>query len=273
MTAALNAYFTKLETRCKKADSSLCVGLDPDPDLMPIKSPNDPESIYKYCTEIIDATAEYTAAFKANIAFFESVGVEGWHLLSQVLEHVPDDIPVIVDGKRGDIGSTAKHYAKSMFNVLKADAVTVNPLMGSDSLQPFLEQKDKGVYILCMTSNPGSEEFLLWFDLFMQIAKRVNEWNVNGNCGLVIGATKPIQLSHALTEAPDIPLLVPGVGAQGGNLELTLAEARGKPRHKMLINVSRSILYASTKPDYARAARKAAQTYRDRINQTLAGKG
>ncbi|MBI1784821.1 orotidine-5'-phosphate decarboxylase [Candidatus Sumerlaeota bacterium] len=272
MSSELNPYFAKLEARCKKAESSLCIGLDPDPDLMPPKMGDDPEGIYKFCLEIVDATMEYAAAFKANLAFFESIGLEGWHLLSQIRDYVPADIPFIVDAKRSDIGNTAKHCAKSMFGILKADATTVNPLMGSDSIIPFLEYKDKGIYILCMTSNPGAEEFLLWFDLHLQIAKRVSEWNVHGNCGLVVGATKPIHLSHIKQEAPDLPMLVPGVGAQGGELELAVAEGRGLPRHRMLINVTRSIIYASQKPDFGRAARKAAQTYRDKINQYYSAK-
>ncbi len=267
MSDALNAYFDKLETRCKKAESNLCVGLDPDPEQMPPKVGAGPEAIYQFCSEIIGATADYAAAFKPNLAFFESVGVEGWNVLAQVLEHVPKDIPVILDAKRGDIGSTAKHSARALFEALKADAVTINPLMGTDSVQPFLDYKDKGIYILCVTSNPGAEDFQMWFDLYLQIAKKVVEWNAAENCGLVVGATKPKYLANLKQETPNLPLLIPGVGAQGGEIELVLSGTRNKPRHKALVNVSRAILYASKGSDFGRAARKAAQNFRDKMNQ------
>jgi len=265
----LSPYFRKLETRCQKIESNLCIGIDPDPDKMPPKLGTGAEGIYSFCAEIIEATADSAAAFKPNLAFFESIGTEGWHVLAQVLEHVPADVPIIIDAKRGDIGSTARHYAKSLFEKLNADAVTVNPFMGHDSIKPFSDYADKGVYALCMTSNPGAKDFEMWFDLYIQIAKCISEWNTNGNLGLVVGATKPVHLANVRNEAPHIPMLVPGVGAQGGDLEMILAEARHHPRHKMLINISRSIMYASQKNDFARAARKSANAYRDRMNQLM----
>jgi len=269
MTRPLNKYFQKLNDRATKAETNLCVGLDPDPNQLPVGFAKDAEGVYNFLIEMIQATAEYAVAYKPNLAFFESLGLEGIPMMAQALESVPPEIPVILDAKRSDIGTTARHYAKAMFDVLKGDAVTINPLMGGDSVAPFLEREDKGIYLLCLTSNPGAEDFETWFDLYIQIAKKASQWNLHNNCGMVIGATKPRQLMDAWAEAPDIPLLVPGVGAQGGDLELIVGEARGKPRHSMIVNVSRSILYASQNKDYARMARKAAQTYRDRINAAL----
>lgn len=269
MTQKLNAYFQKLENRCQKVESNVCVGLDPDPERMPKKFVG-AEGTYQFCSEIIGATSDYAAAYKPNIAFFESLGTEGWHVLAQVLEHVPKDIPVIIDAKRGDIGTTARHYAHSIFRGLKADAVTVNPFLGGDSIKPFTVYKNNGIYFLCLTSNPGAADFQLWFDLYLQIAKKVVEWNEdNQNCGLVMGATHPRHLANVRHEAPDIPLLIPGIGAQGGELEAVVSVMRGKQRHRALINVSRTILYASAKTDFARAARKALILQRDRINMVL----
>lgn len=265
----LNAFFQKLEARAKVAESRLCVGLDPDPELMPKKYADNPEGVYGFLSEIIGATADYAACYKPNLAFFEALGVEGWHLLAQVMKAVPKDIPVIVDAKRGDIGSTARRQAHAIFDVLGADAVTLNPLMGHDSIEPWLEYEDKGLYLLCITSNPGAKDFEMWFDLYLQVARKVGEWNTAGNCGLVVGATQPMQLANVLMEAPELPLLVPGVGSQGGEIDLLAQAGRGRPMSRLMINVSRGVLYASNKPDFARSARKAAKEYRDRINQSM----
>jgi orotidine-5'-phosphate decarboxylase len=261
------AYLKKLETRCGRAESSLCIGLDPDPRRFPAEMSGGPEGVYRFCSEIVEATSDYAAAFKPNMAFFESIGVEGMHVLREVLEHVKRDIPVILDAKRGDIGSTAQHYAQAIFDRIKADAVTLSPLLGKDSLDPFLSYKDKGVYILCLTSNPGAEDFQVPGDLYLRIAEKANEWNGEGNLGLVVGATKPEQLARIRKISPGLPLLIPGLGAQGGDLNELMAAAGKHPRHQILINVSRSILYASQGKDYARAARKAAAYYHEIINR------
>lgn len=267
MTSSKQPYFEKLAERCDAIESSLCVGLDPDPRRFPKHLGQGPEGIYRFCCEIIEAASDFAAAFKPNIAFFESIGVEGWHVLDQALGQIPHEIPVIIDAKRGDIGSTAKHYARSIFERLKADAVTLSPFLGKDSIEPFMKYKQNGLYLLCLTSNPGADDFQTPDDLFLRIAERADEWNIYGNIGLVVGATKPKHLAQVRKIAPELPILIPGLGAQGGDLVELMTSARIKPRHHMLFNVSRSILYASQGTDFGRAARKAALYYRDSINK------
>jgi orotidine-5'-phosphate decarboxylase len=261
------AYFEKLANRCQAIDSSLCVGLDPDTRRLPTKMGSGPEAVYRFCVDIIEATADFAAAFKPNIAFFESIGVEGWHVLSQVMEAIPREIPVIIDAKRGDIGSTAQHYARSIFERLKADAVTVNPFMGHDSVDPFLAYERRGVYLLCLTSNHGAHDFQLHDDLYLRVAQKANDWNEKKNIGLVVGATKPKHLAEVQRVSPDLPILIPGLGAQGGDLEELLNSASKVPRHHMLFNVSRSIIFVSQGADFGHSARKAAIYYRDMINK------
>lgn len=263
----MSSYLKKLESRCAKVETSLCVGLDPDPERFPTDLAKGPEGVYRFCAEIVEATSDHAAAFKPNIAFFESIGSEGMHVLGEVLAHVKRDIPIILDAKRGDIGSTAQHYAHAVFEYLKADAVTLNPLLGRDSLEPFLKYKDKGLYLLCLTSNPGAADFQIPNDLYLRIAEKANEWNVDGNVGLVVGATKPEQLTRIRQTSPQLPILIPGLGAQGGDLNELMIAAGKHPRHQLLYNVSRSIMYASQGKDYGRAARKAAGYYQDIINR------
>lgn len=261
-------FFSQLAKRCDSIESSLCVGLDPDPTRIPRHLGVGPQAVYKFCVEVIEATADCAAAFKPNIAFFESIGVEGWHVLDQVLRAIPDEVPVILDAKRGDIGSTATHYARSIFDRLRAGAITVNPYMGVDSVEPFLERGDRGVYILTLTSNAGATDFQLPGDLYLRVARKVKEWNTRGNCGMVVGATKPQYLTSILSVAPDIPMLIPGLGTQGGDLEAILGAAPGLPRHHLLFNVSRSIIYAADDTGFGRQARVAARYYCDKINKT-----
>lgn len=263
----MGTFLQKLENRCKHAESSLCVGLDPDPRRFPEDMSQGPEGVYRFCAEIVEATSDHAAAFKPNMAFFESIGEEGMHVLGEVLQHVKRDIPIILDAKRGDIGSTAQHYAQAIFDRIKADAVTLNPLLGKDSLEPFMAYKDKGLYILCLTSNPGALDFQMPNDLYLRIAAKAKDWNEQGNLGLVVGATKPEQLSKIREAAPDLPLLIPGLGAQGGDLNELMVSAGEHPRHQIIFNVSRSIIYASQGKDFGRAARKAARYYQDIINR------
>lgn len=267
MAEQRQSFFSTLAARCEKTRSSLCVGLDPDPRRIPRHLGSGPEAIYKFCVEIIEATADSAAAFKPNLAFFESLGVEGWHVLRQALDAVPKEVPVILDAKRGDIGSTAQHYARSIFDRLRVDAVTVNPYLGGDSLEPFLEHEDRGVYILCLTSNPGAADFQMHDDLYLRVARKVKQWNTRGNCGMVVGATKPQFLASILAVAPDIPLLIPGLGTQGGDLAAILNAAPRLPRHHLLFNVSRSILYAADDASFGRQARMAARYYCEMINR------
>lgn len=264
--AETQSYFEKLRTRADGIESSLCIGLDPDLRRLPRHLGGGPDAVYKFCVEIIEATADSAAAFKPNLAFFESLGVEGWNVLDQVLQTIPREIPVILDAKRGDIGSTAQHYARSLFDRLRADAVTINPYMGFDSVEPFLQQERGGVYLLCLTSNPGAADFQLEDELYLKVARKVRQWNTRGNCGMVVGATKPQYLSSIVTVAPDVPLLIPGLGAQGGDLDTIIETLPPMPRHQLLFNVSRSIIYAADDAGFGRQARVAARYYCNRIN-------
>lgn len=244
----------------------LCVGLDPDPVRLPQGIDPTPDGILRFCTRIIDATAQYACAFKPQAAAFAALRAEDQleSLIAHIHHHHPG-IPVVLDAKRGDIGNTARWYAEEAFHRYQADAVTVNPYMGSDTLEPWLEHRDKGIFILCRTSNPGAGELQ---DLTLTSGERLYEhvataaaqrWNQHGNCGLVVGATRPEELARVRQiVGPAMPLLVPGVGAQGGDLPATLAAGR-TPAGGLLINASRAILYAGNGSDYAEAAQQAAQ--------------
>jgi len=260
-------FLTKINGARRHNQSCLCVGLDPEPGKLPPGV-----GVYDFCRAIIGATYNLVCAYKPNIAFFEALGSEGWSVLKQVIESVPKNIPVILDAKRGDIGNTAKAYARAAFDELGVDAITVNPYMGYDSIEPFIEYRDKGVFVLCRTSNPGAADFQsLVFEgkpLFQIVADKVETWNKNGNLGLVVGATQPEELKAIRQAHPSLPLLIPGVGAQGGSLELAV-----KYSHTgdglAVINVSRQVIYASSGADFAAAARNAVLSLRDEINRFI----
>jgi orotidine-5'-phosphate decarboxylase len=255
--------------------SFLCVGLDPDPELMPRID------VFRFNREIVDATSDLVCAYKPNLAFYEALGIEGLRALEKTLAHIPQSIPVIGDAKRGDIASTAKAYARSLFDVLGFDAVTVNPYLGHDSVSPFTEYRDKGVFVLCKTSNAGALDFqesLLCETepgtgarpLFESVALKAQEWNVHGNIGLVVGATYPEQLRKVRELCPEIPLLVPGIGAQGGDLASAVRHGVDSRGQNLIISCSRQVLYASREHDFAAAARREALKVRDQINEHLA---
>ncbi|MCK4461604.1 MAG: orotidine-5'-phosphate decarboxylase [candidate division Zixibacteria bacterium] len=239
--------------------SIICLGLDLDPKRMPSEYSKSVKGMFEFAVRIVEATKDLVCAYKPNIAFYESIGAEGLSLLKLIIERIPDEIPVIVDGKRGDIGNTAAHYADAMFKQLKANWVTLNPYMGYDSLRPFIEHKDKGVFILCLTSNPGSKDLQILNvggkPLYEIVAEKVAYWNKERNCGLVVGATNPEQLKELRVIAGDMPLLIPGVGAQGGSLEKAATYGTADFTKTALINVSRSVLYASRGDDFAERAR------------------
>jgi orotidine-5'-phosphate decarboxylase len=257
-------FTDKLLNASRKNKSWLCIGLDPDPELIPAVD------VLQFNKAIIEATSDLVCAYKPNLAFYEALGVEGLAILEKTVKHIPGDIPVIGDAKRGDIGNTARAYAKALFSILGFDAATVNPYLGFDSIEPFINYRDKGVFILCRTSNKGATDFQnLRIDgvpLYEVVAHKVNEWNIHGNIGLVVGATYPEELKKVRSICPEMPLLIPGVGAQGGDLASAVgygADARGE---KAIINVSRQILYASKEKDFARAARNVAEKIRKQIN-------
>ncbi len=250
-------FFEKLNRAVVQNKSLLCVGLDPDPTLMP-----DNVAIFEFNQAIIDATSDLVCAYKPNIAFYEALGNEGLDALKQTVKYIPDDIPVIVDAKRGDIGSTAKAYATTLFDNFNFDAATVNPYLGFDSIEPFIQYQDKGVFILCRTSNPGSADFQSLHcrigkssrSLFEIVALKASQWNTNGNIGLVVGATYPEELRSIRQSHPDIPLLIPGIGAQGGDLALAVRYGVDAQGRGIIINSSRQIIYASSGKDFHAAA-------------------
>ncbi|MEK7775744.1 MAG: orotidine-5'-phosphate decarboxylase, partial [Candidatus Zixiibacteriota bacterium] len=250
---------TNLQKAQSKNKSIICLGLDPDPRKIPGDFGKTTKGMFDFLMRIIDATSDVVCAYKPNAAFYESLGTEGWSLLKLVCDRIPEDVPLILDAKRGDIGNTAQHYANAIFDRLHADWVTLNPYMGYDSLRPFLDYKDKGVFILCLTSNNGAKDFqMLQVDgkpLYHVVAERVAEWNKEHTCGLVVGATHSDQLRELREVAGDMPLLIPGVGAQGGSLEDAAVLGTDGFRKTALINVSRSVLYASEHMDFAQRAR------------------
>jgi orotidine-5'-phosphate decarboxylase len=263
-------FIEKLSGAIRKNKSLVCVGLDPDPGLMP-----EGMGVFEFNKAIIDATSDLVCAYKPQFAFYEALGQEGMDALRRTIRHIPPKIPVIGDAKRGDIGNTSRAYARALFTDFNCDAATVNPYLGFDSIEPFIEFRDRGVFILCRTSNPGARDFqslLCQTDggtssLYEIVARKASEWNAHGNIGLVVGATYPEELKLVRQHHPDIPLLIPGIGTQGGDLALTVQYGVDAKGEKAIINSSRGIIYASRGKDFAEAARRAALTLRDQINQ------
>ncbi len=273
-------FIGQLRARWETSNSLVCVGLDPDRARLPDAFvEDDDDALFSFCRDIVDATAEFACAFKPQIAYFAARN-GGEVALQRLIAHVNGsfpDIPVILDAKRGDIGSTAEQYAVEAFDRYGADAVTLNPYMGRDSAEPFLQRNDRGCVFLCHTSNPGARDFqeLSVSDgsgggepLFQRIARTIaTQWNTAGNCALVVGATFPEELKVIRSIVGDMPLLIPGIGAQGGDLEATVRNGKDADGGGLVINSSRGILYASQGADYAEAAGHAARSLRDRINR------
>jgi len=266
-------FIDSLKSRWSSASSLVCVGLDPEPAKFPTHLRSDPDSVFAFCRAIVDATADLVCCFKPQIAHFAALGAED--ALMRLIAHIHTahaGVPVILDAKRGDIGSTAQHYAAEAFDRYQADAVTANPYLGRDSVQPFLDRKDRGVVILCRTSNPGAGDFqdldIGGAPLYKHVAETIaRDWNGNGNCALVVGATWPEQLRDVRAIVGEMPLLIPGVGAQGGDVESVVTNGRTSNGAGLIISSSRAILYASTGDDFADAARSAAMELRDTINR------
>ncbi|MFA5367008.1 MAG: orotidine-5'-phosphate decarboxylase [Dehalococcoidia bacterium] len=263
-------FIDKLLNSARSNQSLLCIGLDPDPELMP-----EGISVLAFNEAIVEATYDLVCAYKPNVAFYEAMGVEGVRALAATVGCIPDTVPVIGDAKRGDIGNTANAYARALFEGYGFDAVTVSPYLGGDSLEPFIEYEDKGIFVLCRTSNPGSADFqdlkVGKKPLFEVVAKKALEWNKYGNIGLVVGATYPDDLKRVRGICPDMPILIPGVGKQGGDLSAAVRNGVDANREKAIINSSRGIIYASKGKDFAEAARRAAMEMRDEINRCLKG--
>ncbi|MDF3035940.1 MAG: pyrF [Paucimonas sp.] len=272
-------FINKLSTAWQSSNSLLCVGLDPDIAKFPAELKEKPEAISLFCKAIVDATARLACAFKPQIAYFAALRAEDQ--LEDVCRYVKQKyphIPLVLDAKRGDIGATAEQYAREAYERYAADAVTVNPYMGFDSVAPYLEWKDRGVIILCRTSNPGGSDLqFLNVDgkpLYQHVASLVaDKWNTNGQCGLVVGATFPNELAEVRKRVGDMPLLVPGIGAQGGDVEATINAGATANGTGMMINSSRAILYAKPQDGetFAAAAARAAVDTRDAVNRCRAG--
>ena len=272
-------FIDKLRARWQQANSLVCVGLDPDPAKFPDAFVDDEDALFSFCRDIVDATATYACAFKPQIAYFAAHN-GGEAALQRLIAHINGahpEVPVILDAKRGDIGSTAAQYAVEAFERYGADAVTLNPYMGRDSADPFLQYNDRGCVFLCHTSNPGARDFqeLTVPDgsgggepLYQRIARTIaGEWNADGNCALVVGATFPEELKVIRGIVGDMPLLIPGIGAQGGDIEAVVRNGRTADGTGLVINSSRGILYASSGAGYAEAAADAARDLRDAINR------
>ncbi len=266
-------FLGALRRRWNDPGSLLCVGLDPDPARFPPALAGDPRPLLSFCRAIVDATAAEVCAFKPQIAYFASARAEEQleELVAHIHQHHPG-IPVILDAKRGDIGPTAEHYAREAFERYRADAVTLSPFMGLDSIEPYLAYPDRGAFLLCRTSNPGGSD-LQSLDvggerLYERIARlAAGDWNRNGQLGLVVGATFPAELARVRQIAPRLPLLVPGIGAQGGDLEASLRAGCSRDGDGLVINSSRAILYAGRGGDFAQAAARAARATREAIER------
>lgn len=266
----------KLSAAWAKNDSLLSVGLDPNMDMLPKHLRQNKTPFFDFNKAIIDATADSVCAFKPNSAFYEARGAEGIAELKQTCDYIRDkypELPIILDFKRGDIGNTNNHYTKFAFDYLQVDAVTVQPYQGRQAVQPFLNCKSKGIMVLCRTSNPGSEEFQdLLVDgrkLYLQVAENVrDEWDANNNCQLVVGATFPAEMAEIRElVGDDMIFLVPGLGAQGGEIEATIQAGITSSGNGLIINSSRAIIYASAGEDFAEAAHQKAVDSRNEINR------
>ena len=269
------SFTERLRAASDAAHSLLCVGLDPDPARLPVADPTE------FNRAIVSATADLVCSYKPNFAFYEALGLPGWKALEQTIAHIRDVAPhciIIGDGKRGDIDSSAAAYATAMFDVWGFDAVTVNPWGGMDTVEPWLTSPEKGAFIWCRGSNRGAADIQdlpvdgvgdLKQPLYLRLARRSQQRASQGNLGLVVGATAPQQLADVRGICPDLPLLIPGIGAQGGDLADSVRSGVDSVGRLAVINASRSVIYASSGDDYASAARNAASNLRDGIRQTL----
>ncbi len=280
MNSSSNTFNQQLQSAWASQGSMLCVGFDPDPKRLPLSLQGKPEGIFEFCREIADATADLVCAFKPQFAYFASQRAEVQ--LEKLIQHLKDkhpNIPVILDSKRGDIGSTADHYALEAFERYGADAVTVSPYMGFDTIEPYLRHAGKGVIVLCRTSNPGGSDLQFLNvspdgqPLYLHVAKlAAQQWNSTGQISLVVGATFPEEIAKVRAVVGEMPLLIPGIGAQGGDIDATVKAGAipNKPGTGMMINSSRAILYASSGSDFAEAARTVALNTRDALRAAAA---
>ena len=264
------SFNRKIQTIQKRSDSLLCVGLDTDAAKLPLHLRSKKNGILEFNKRIIESTKDLVCAYKINFAFYEVLGKEGWTIIEKTLALIPSAVLTIADAKRGDIGNTSSQYARAIFNEMGFDSVTVSPYMGIDSVQPFLEQKDKGVFLLALTSNKGAFDFQYRKSgkkrLFEEVVTTAQKWTSHNNLGFVVGATKSTDIRSVRKLAPDAPFLVLGIGAQGGSVEEVVKYGCTSNGSGILINASRSILYASSEKDFAGAARSEALKLKNEIN-------
>jgi orotidine-5'-phosphate decarboxylase len=288
LSSTQESFVARVRRRWGEAETLLCVGLDGELERLPtaIRGEAQPgtaaaeEALVTFHSAIVEATADLVCAFKPNSAFYEAHGPAGLRALQRLIAHIHTahpEVPVLLDAKRGDIGSTSQAYARAAFDLYAADGITLQPYLGAEALRPFLDRAEKGCFILCRTSNPGAGEFQDLYlapslsptggevtPLYLHVARRVaREWNARGNCGLVVGATYPEELAAVRAAVGDLPILVPGIGAQGGDLAAVLRVGRDSAGYGLLISASRGILYASAGEDFAEAARREALSLRD----------
>jgi orotidine-5'-phosphate decarboxylase len=270
-------FLERLRTAARTNQSWLCIGLDPDPALAPSELMTDDaaEWVPRFLGGIVDATRDLVCCYKPNIAFFEALGLAGQQALRDVLKRLPSDVPLLIDAKRGDTPQTMLAYARALFDELGADAVTVNPYLGRDSLEPFFDYADRGVFVVCKTSNPGAGEIQDLVvegsePLFARVARRATTWDKHGTLGLVVGATYPADVAVVRRIAPRAPILLPGVGAQAGDLERSVAAGIDADGGGILVNASRTVLYASAEDNWQSAARAEAENLRSAINAARA---
>lgn len=263
-------FSQRVRTVQKETNSLLCIGLDPDLKRIPRTMRKTPDPLAAFCRAIIDATADLVCAYKVNLAFFEAHGVRGMKSLERVLQRMPSGVLCIGDAKRGDIGNSASMYAEGLFRNFGFDAVTVSPYMGEDSVLPFLTDRSRGAFVLALTSNKGASDFQYLRSgkrqLFNHVVLRVRKWNRQRNCGIVVGATKSTQLREIRDLVPTMPILIPGIGAQGGDLRTSVRYGCTTKGDLAILNVGRTVLYASSGKQFAFAARSAAGQVRDEIN-------
>ena len=264
-------FLERLRAIQRRSDSLVCIGLDTDLNRIPASLQSARDPVVEFNTRIIDATKDLVCAYKINLAFAEAAGERAWSIVHQTLSRIPEGIITIGDAKRGDIGSSAAMYARSLFDEFRFTACTVNPYMGSDSVEPFIRDAERGAFILALTSNAGAKDFqylrIRAKPLYEHVVAKAKRWNTKQNCGVVVGATRPAELRRIRALAPDMPILIPGVGAQGGDLKSAVRYGCDRNGDLAVINASRSVLYASAGDDFAPAARTAALTMRDEINR------
>jgi len=276
--ADMAPFTAHLDAVQRRANSALCVGLDIDPRRMPAGIPPDAEGLRRFVQGIVEATADVVCAYKPNLGFFEALGEDGFALLRDTLDCIPASVITIADGKRGDIGSSAERYAAAVFEVFDFDAITINPYQGSDSIEPYIADPARGGFVLCKTSNPGSADYQdlhCIFEgnempLYEVVARKTREMAARGNVGLVVGATYPDELARVRALAPELPILIPGVGTQGGDAAESIRMGSAENGMRAVVNVGRQVLYASSGDDWQDAARREATALRDSMRLALA---